>query len=157
MQLRDRMSLPRTQVAAVCYRCVGPSARFLLVKTSSGKWTFPKGHREPGRSAAEIAALEAEEEAGVVGHIETRPFGSYLHRKRSHWDGDEVRVLAFLLEVRRLSRPEERYRSPRWFTADDAKERLARHRSRRYHRHLERVIDRALHLIERRLVDRHSR
>ena len=152
MQLRSRTTRPVTQVAAVCYRCVGPSPRFLLVRSSSGKWTFPKGHREPGLSASEVAALEAEEEAGVVGRVETKPFGSYIHRKRSlrNWDSDEIRVLAFLLEVRRTSDPEERHRSPRWFTPDAAKERLARHRSPRYHRHLLRVIDRALHLIESR-------
>jgi 8-oxo-dGTP pyrophosphatase MutT (NUDIX family) len=149
MQLRSRTM---TQVAAVCYQCVGRSPRFLLVRSSSGKWTFPKGHQEPGLTAAEVAALEAEEEAGVIGRIEAKPFGSYIHRKRSlrNWDGDEVRVLAFLLEVRRTSLPEEPNRSPRWFTPDAAKERLARHRSPRYHRHLRRMIDRALHLIERR-------
>lgn len=146
------LSPSMTQVAAVCYRRVGVSPRFLLVRTSSGKWTFPKGHREPGRSAAEAAAIEAAEEAGVVGHVERRPFGSYLLRKRSlrHRDRDEVRVLAFLLEVRHASRPEESYRTPRWFTPSDAKERLARHRPPRYHRHLERVIDRALSRIEQR-------
>lgn len=150
MPLSSRMTPPMTQIAAVCYRRVGVSPRFLLVRTSSGRWTFPKGHREPGRSAAEVAALEAEEEAGVVGRVEEKPFGSYLHRKRSLRDGDEVRVLAFLLEVHRASDPAEPHRTPRWFTPHDAKERLARHRPRRYHRHLQRVIDRALRRIEMR-------
>ena len=38
---------------------------FLLVNTSSGKWTFPKGRIEPTLSASESAAREAWEEAGA--------------------------------------------------------------------------------------------
>ena len=140
------------QVAAVCYRYVDRSPRFLLVRTSSGKWTFPKGHQERGRTAAEIAALEAHEEAGVIGNVDREPFDSYLHRKRSLrvWDGREVLVLAFLLEVRRTTMPDERNRTPRWFSPEDAKQHLAQRRSPKYHRHLERVIDRAVRRIARR-------
>src|SRR5215467_389770 len=38
------------QVAAVCYRLDGDSVEFLLVNTSSGKWTFPKGRINPSLS-----------------------------------------------------------------------------------------------------------
>jgi 8-oxo-dGTP pyrophosphatase MutT (NUDIX family) len=152
MQPGRQIVPPLTQVAAVCYRCDGSSPLFLLVRTSSGKWTFPKGHHERGCSAPEAAALEAKEEAGVVGRVAAKPFGSYLHRKPSlrmrDWDRDEVRVLAFLLEVRRTLPSAEADRTPRWFTPDDAKERLARHRPRRYRRRLDRLIDRALRVIE---------
>src|SRR2546421_12683281 len=71
------------QVAAVCYRANEGSPRFLLVRTSSGRWTFPKGRLENGLSHPEIAALEAFEEGGVQGEVDPRPLGIYLHRKES--------------------------------------------------------------------------
>src|SRR5258706_7336546 len=52
------------QVAAVCYRVRGTEIEFLLVRTGSGHWTFPKGGVEPGLTHAQAAALEAFEEAG---------------------------------------------------------------------------------------------
>ncbi len=158
MPLRNRTPSPLTQVAAVCYRPVGSSARFLLVRTSSGKWTFPKGRQEPVYSQAEVAAIEAREEAGVTGHVDQEPFGTYIHRKRSirSWDGEDVLVLAFLLRVHRVSQPAEAHRTPRWFTANEAKQRLALHRPPRYHARLHRVIDRALRLIEDREAVRMS-
>ena len=44
------------QVAAVCYRVRGSFLEFLLVNTSAGKWTFPKGRIVPGLSGSESAA-----------------------------------------------------------------------------------------------------
>jgi len=52
------------QVAAVCYCRKAGSTRFLLVRTTSGRWTFPKGRLEDGLSRAQVAALEAFEEGG---------------------------------------------------------------------------------------------
>ena len=58
------------QVAAVCYRHTAFSLEFLLVNTSAGKWTFPKGRLSPWLSACEAAAREALEEAGARGEID---------------------------------------------------------------------------------------
>jgi 8-oxo-dGTP pyrophosphatase MutT (NUDIX family) len=69
------------QVAAVCYRLSGSSVEFLLVNTSSGKWTFPKGRLCPALSPSESAAREAWEEAGVHGRIEETHFAHYLDTK----------------------------------------------------------------------------
>src|ERR1700733_4389740 len=68
------------QVAAVCYRIRGGEIEFLLVRTNSGHWTFPKGKAEPGLTHAQAAALEAFEEAGVHGRIEEASFASYIRR-----------------------------------------------------------------------------
>lgn len=89
------------QVAAVCFRRKGNSVEFLLVRTSSGRWTSPKGHREPGLSHAEVAALGAFEEGGVEGRVDSRPIGSYVHLKESlkEFRSRELTVHAFLLEV----------------------------------------------------------
>src|ERR1700686_1104789 len=70
------------QVAAVCYRIRNGEIEFLLVRTNSGHWTFPKGGAEPGLTHAQVAALEAFEEAGVHGRIEEASFARYIHCKR---------------------------------------------------------------------------
>jgi 8-oxo-dGTP pyrophosphatase MutT (NUDIX family) len=138
------------QVAAVCYRHEAGSPRFLLVRTSSGRWTFPKGRQEDGLSHAEVAALEAFEEGGVEGEVHPRPVGKYLHRKESlRGESKEVTVLAFTLEVKKSSLPAESHRTPRWFSAAEAKRRLANRRSEKYLRGMERVFDSALQRIAR--------
>src|SRR5579863_8048135 len=71
------------KVAAVCYRINGNGIEFLLVQTRGGRWTFPKGHVEPGLTHAQSAALEAHEEAGVHGRMEEVSFSRYFLRSRS--------------------------------------------------------------------------
>src|SRR5271165_1266871 len=71
------------QVAAVCYRVRRSDIEFLLVRTNSGHWTFPKGKAEPGLTHAQAAALEAFEEAGVHGRMEEASFARYVRRKRA--------------------------------------------------------------------------
>jgi 8-oxo-dGTP pyrophosphatase MutT (NUDIX family) len=138
------------QVAAVCFRQKNSATQFLLVRTSSGRWTFPKGRLEDGLSHAEVAALEAFEEGGVEGQVAPRPIGRYLHRKESLRGGSkEVTVLVFLLEVKRSALPSESHRTPRWFTATEAKLRLAERRPDKYLRGIERVFDSALQQIAR--------
>jgi 8-oxo-dGTP pyrophosphatase MutT (NUDIX family) len=139
------------QVAAVCYRRKASSIEFLLVRTSSGRWTFPKGHHEAGLSRAEVAALEAFEEGGVRGSVDSRPLGSYLHRKESlsGYATKDLTVLAFLLEVEKSVLPSESHRTPRWLTASDAKQRLAQGRPTKYRVSIERVFDSAVRKINR--------
>jgi len=134
------------QVAAVCYRHKAGSTRFLLVRTSSGRWTFPKGRLEDGLLPAQVAALEAFEEGGVEGKVDLRPVGKYLHRKESlrGCGTKEVIVLAFLLEVEKWALPAESHRSPHWFTSREAQRRLLRRRSAKYLPSIKRVFDSAL-------------
>src|SRR5215475_4047295 len=90
------------QVAAVRYRVRGFSLEFLLVNTSAGKWTFPKGRIVPGLSGSESAALEALEEAGAEGRIEERHFASYVDSKRALGHDKRIRYIltgGYLLEV----------------------------------------------------------
>ena len=135
------------QVAAVCYRRTASSLEFLLVNTSSGKWTFPKGRMSPWLSAGEAAAREALEEAGVRGQIQESCFAHYVDVKRALGHDNrsrEILIAAHLLEVRSLSSPHEPDRNPTWFPADDAKERLAEQRAAKYSRELGRIVDAAL-------------
>src|SRR5580700_3896676 len=118
------------QVAAVCYRIRDGEIEFLLVRTNSGHWTFPKGKAEPGLTHAQAAALEAFEEAGVHGRMEEASFARYVRRKRSGMRDlarsdksleKEIAIQAHLCEVSRLEAPQEEYRTPTWFSARKAK------------------------------------
>lgn len=146
------------QVAAVCYRRTSVSFEFLLVNTSAGKWTFPKGRLSPWLSASEAAAREALEEAGVQGKIQESCFASYVDLKRALGHDNrsrEIRIAAYLMEVQSLSTPHEADRNPTWFPAEEAKERLAEQRAGKYSRELARIVDvatRTLRRTEKRLL-----
>jgi 8-oxo-dGTP pyrophosphatase MutT (NUDIX family) len=135
------------QVAAVCYRLNGSSVEFLLVNTSSGKWTFPKGRLCPSLSASESASREAWEEAGAKGRIEEKHFGYYLDTKRTLGHDSrtrEVRIAAFLLEVHSTETPEESGRNPNWFSPQQARKQLAEGRQPSYSKQITKIIDAAL-------------
>ncbi len=150
--LRSKTELP-VQVAAVCFRWNISSVEFLLVKTSSGKWTFPKGRLNPGMSASESAAQEAWEEAGASGRIAESHFASYLDTKRA-WGHTaaacEVQIVAYLLEVCSTVTPEEDGRCPTWYSAREAKRRLAEGRALSYANTIVKIVDSALECLNKR-------
>jgi phosphohistidine phosphatase len=144
------------QVAAVCYRMRRGEIEFLLVRTNSGHWTFPKGSAEPGLTHAQAAALEAFEEAGVHGRMEEASFTHYVRRKRtgnsaarSAKTKKDIAIQAHLCEVLRLETPQEPNRDPAWFSAQKAKQRLSEDRTSDYAAELARVVDRAVSRIQR--------
>jgi 8-oxo-dGTP pyrophosphatase MutT (NUDIX family) len=139
----------RIHVAAVCYRLKGDEPEFLLVRTRSGRWTFPKGGVDDDATHAEAAAREAYEEAGVHGQIEREPFHWYFHSKRERFRSHRsvVPVQAHLCEVERLVSPKEDHRDPTWFKADKARRRLRENRSPELAGEVIQVIDRAIVLI----------
>lgn len=66
------------QVGALPYAVVDGRLAFLIVTSRrSGRWIFPKGAIEPDLTPWDSAALEAFEEAGVLGEVEQTPIGSY--------------------------------------------------------------------------------
>lgn len=138
-------------MAAVCYRAQGSGIEFLLVRTRSGRWTFPKGSLEPGLTHAQVAALEAFEEAGVHGRMEQISFARYIRRKRGNGHSAVARVVVYahLCEVLRLEPPQEANRNPTWFSADKAKQRLGEDRTPDYGAEFTRVVDRAVARIRR--------
>lgn len=114
-------------VAAVCHRRDEGAVELLLVRTKGGKrWTFPKGHVEPGERPWEAAAREALEEAGVEGDVATIPFTRYRYPSTRHEEGESL-VSAFLLGVVRQRSPagKERHREPTWVGPDEATHLLA--------------------------------
>lgn len=111
------------QAAAIPYRWSSGRLEVALITRRQGKrWIVPKGNIEPGESARRSARREASEEAGLLGQISARPFGSYAYSK-----GREPRVvLVFLLrvtrELERWSEMDERER--RWIRIERAVERV---------------------------------
>ncbi len=139
------------QAAAVCYRIGGETVEFLLIQARGSKrWTFPKGNAEPGLTHAQAAALEAFEEAGVHGRIESVAFIRYSARKRLA--ENRAMVNAHLCQVQRLVPPKESNRNRTWFTAADAKRRLGEGRDKKDAAQLTQVIDRAVFRIQQ-LID----
>ena len=148
----DLSNRRRLHVAAVCYRLNGGELEFLLVRTRSGLWTFPKGGVDHDPTTADAAAREAYEEAGVKGRVENVPFASYRHCKagRLRSRREVVVVHAHLCEVKRLVSPPEQYRDPTWFNASKAKRRLQKYRTSKFAEEVTSVIDRASDRILRR-------
>ena len=142
----------RVHVAAVCYRLKDDEPEFLLVRTRSGRWTFPKGGVDDDATHAEAAAREAYEEAGVKGQIEHEPFHWYFHAKRERFRSQRslVPVQAHLCEVERLVSPKEGHREPTWFKADKARRRLSENRTPELAQEVIAVVDRALACIRAR-------
>jgi 8-oxo-dGTP pyrophosphatase MutT (NUDIX family) len=144
---KERSSGALLQAAAICYRRREGSLEFLLVNTSSGKWTFPKGRIEPSLSASESAAGEAWEEAGARGRIETEHFAVYLDTKRALGHDNqsrEIMIAGFLFEVFSTVQPQEFHRNPTWFAPDQAKTRLQHARAPRYALQVSSIIDAAI-------------
>ncbi len=143
----SQFALP-LQVAAICYRVRENGVEFLLVKTRGGsKWTFPKSDPDRSLTHSQAAEREAWEEAGVHGTMEPKHFHLYLHSKGVFWKPAGVReyvVKAFLLEVDEVGDSHEHDRNPTWFSADDARNVLAKGREVKYAREIQAVVDRAL-------------
>ena len=95
----------------------------LITSRETRRWVVPRGNPIPGKSAAEAAAQEAYEEAGIVGAVDPEPIGRYSYGKRRR--NGEIRpaeVQLFRMEVaeEREDWPEKGERERRWFEAREA-------------------------------------
>ncbi len=116
------------QIAALPYRIDGAasdvSIRVLLVTSrESRRWVIPKGNLASGIAPHEAAAMEAEEEAGVLGRICPTPLGSYRYRKRRGNGASlmvNVEVFPFAVTRELPSWKEDTQRERRWFSLPDA-------------------------------------
>ena len=150
MAAHDESGKPVDRVAAVCYRRVGESVEFKLIRTRGGRyWTFPKGHIDAGEEPHTAAAREAIEEAGVRGVIEPEPFILFPDEQRGR-DGrlTELTIAAYLLPVDSDSDMPEPGRDPTWFPPDQTRQKVAENRRPRYQQAYSRVIDEACKKLE---------
>ncbi len=95
----------------------------LVTSRDTGRWVLPKGNREEGLALHQVAALEAEEEAGVVGWIDTAPIGEYGYgKRRDNGAVDQLAVAVFPLRVVDMfdEWKEAAQRERQWFAQMDA-------------------------------------
>ncbi|MCB8840785.1 NUDIX hydrolase [Aurantimonas sp. VKM B-3413] len=108
----------RKQVAALPYRLTDDGALEVLMVTSrdTGRWVLPKGWPMKRRRKHQAAAIEAFEEAGVVGKARKTAIGSYEYYKRTECGDIPCRVLVYPLPVVDLQEewPESHQRTRRW-------------------------------------------
>ncbi|MCH1556279.1 MAG: NUDIX hydrolase [Pseudomonadales bacterium] len=102
----------------------------ILLVTSRGtkRWIVPKGWPEDGLTPAEVAAKEADEEAGVTGKVKQRPIGVYSYKK--HMENAEslpciVTLYALKVKKQRDSYAEQSERRRKWFSCDEAASQVA--------------------------------
>ena len=108
-----------SQSAVLPYRWQGDRLEILLITNHRGKhYVIPKGVIEPGMTAADSAAKEAFEEAGILGISEAKPAGEYSYKK---WGGC-CRVQVYPMEVQEIFAqwPEQKERSRRWVSTEKA-------------------------------------
>jgi len=93
----------------------GLSVLLVRAKRNPTLWIFPKGHIEPGETAADAALRETLEEAGVVGEL-IKPIGKPLN---FHNGSYEVTVQYYLIRpVKEVGDTDGR--AKRWFPFDEA-------------------------------------
>ena len=100
----------------------------LITSRGRGRWIVPKGWPIRDRAPYMAAALEAFEEAGVIGEVVSQPLASY-HYAKDDEDGTKLlrRVTLFGLRVvgTLTNWPERGQRKRRWFSLADAAEAAA--------------------------------
>ena len=116
---QDRELRPPHQVGALVLRPgQGLRGREVLLVTSrdTGRWLIPKGWPMPGRADWEAAAIEAREEAGVVGKADPNPIGGfdYFKRRERHFELVAVTVYRLVDPVQLGTWKEQRQRRSEW-------------------------------------------
>lgn len=114
----------RSQFGAICYRVVNGKVQILLITSRrSRKWIVPKGWPMDGKSPAQAAAIEAWEEAGVIGKEHPECVGLYSYTKEAGKIGTYLCVVSlFAVKVKRTSQnfPERDQRKRKWVSPKKA-------------------------------------
>jgi 8-oxo-dGTP pyrophosphatase MutT (NUDIX family) len=118
---------PRTQYAALPWRR-GEGIEVLLASSrDTRRWIIPKGWPMKGRKPHATAALEALQEAGLLGKIEKTAIGAFHYQKRMK-NGALLtcRVDVFPMRVvrQRKNWPERNQRVTQWFAYKAAAEQV---------------------------------
>ena len=115
---RSAAEAGRLQYAALPWRVADGALEIMLVSSRETKrWIIPKGWPMSGRSGATAAAIEAMEEAGLLGIIAEEPFGHFTYSKRFSRGEELCKVEVFPLRVARQREnwPEKHERETQWF------------------------------------------
>lgn len=89
------------QVGTLPYRRLpsGEMQFLLLTSRATERFVIPKGWRMKGKPDWKAAAIEAEQEAGVLGEINRDPIGQYQYWKRFRSAFVPVTVFIYAMEV----------------------------------------------------------
>lgn len=126
-------------VAAVCYKIIDDTILIRLIKTSRGRWMFPKGRVQAGEPSSTAALRHAEDEGGIMGrpdYLETTQF-----RLLKNDTGHEQIVFAHLVRTTREFEVDEKFREPTWFTFPNAEVALKEGRTAKYAKELRDVLE----------------
>jgi 8-oxo-dGTP pyrophosphatase MutT (NUDIX family) len=119
---------PRTQYAALPWRIGEGGVEALLASSrDTRRWVIPKGWPMKGRSPRATAAIEALQEAGLLGKIEKTKLGCYHYQKRmKNGAALTCRVDVFPMRVirQRKNWPEKNQRVTQWFPYATAAEQV---------------------------------
>ncbi len=122
---RPRPAYYYTQSAVLPFRQGANGLEILLIRSSKGThWVIPKGIHEPGLSATQSAAKEAEEEAGIKGHVTPTAIASFQQEKWGATCTISVYPMQVTTELHGAHWPES-HRTRRWMPADQAAPLLA--------------------------------
>ena len=114
---------PEIQYAALPWRSGKALELMLITSRETRRWVIPKGWPMKGRKPHATAALEALQEAGLLGKIEKAALGAYHYQKRLR-NGATIlcRVEIFPLRVvrQRKNWPEKHQRTAKWFSCRKA-------------------------------------
>jgi 8-oxo-dGTP pyrophosphatase MutT (NUDIX family) len=113
----------KKQFAALPFRLDKSELRVMLITTRrKRRWSVPKGSPMRNKEPHLTAALEAYEEAGLVGIVATRALGSFKHRKRKGDRKRTMNVAVFPMKVHGRERwwPEKGEREAIWVSPKTA-------------------------------------
>ena len=112
------------QYAALPYRVVGSRLEILLLTSRrTRRWIVPKGLPVEGLQPPACAAVEALEEAGVVGEVGKISVGHYRylkHHKSRPSEPCKVEVYALRVTQQRKTWAESAERERRWYSVAEA-------------------------------------
>lgn len=113
------------QAGAIPYRIVDGKVDVLLVTSrDTGRWVIPKGYVESGKSARQVAMIEAMEEAGVIGVITTSMPMGFIPYFKTLKSGEvrpaSIEVYPLLVERQKKKWREKGQRIRMWFSTAEA-------------------------------------
>ncbi len=111
------------QYAALPWRKTQGLEILLITSRETRRWVIPKGWPMAGLSAAESAAQEAFEEAGIRGQMAAQAMGHYTYSKRPRGGARKrFRVEVFAMEVTEVldQWPEAHERARQWLSPQEA-------------------------------------
>ncbi|MFL2781297.1 MAG: NUDIX hydrolase [Rhodospirillales bacterium] len=112
------------QVGCLCYKWVDKKLKVLIITSRTTKrWIIPKGWMQPKLGASGSAAVEAWEEAGVLGICDKKKFGDFKNIKILK-DGYPLECIVDVFLMKTITQkaefPEKDERTVKWIDPEDA-------------------------------------